>query len=126
MQHMLMCCFDEGAWIKLAETQKDKIMQDYVNWVESLVDTGHFRGGARRQPASSATTVRMKNGKTVLTDGPFAETKEQIGGYHLIDCTDQDEAISIAARIPTLPAGGTIEVRCIADFTPAEAGVKQE
>src|SRR5215475_3503389 len=116
MQYMLMCCFDESAWSKLAETQRDKIMRDYVNWVESLADTGHFRGGARLQPASSATTVRMKNGKTVLTDGPFAETKEQLGGYHIVDCADLNEAISIAARIPTLPAGGTIEVRCVADL----------
>jgi hypothetical protein len=55
----------------------------------------------------------MKNGRTVLTDGPFAETKEQLGGYHLIDCTDLNEAMAIAARIPTLPAGGSVEVRCI-------------
>src|SRR5262245_2375508 len=124
MQYMLMCCFDEGAWIKLAETQKDKIMQDYVNWVESLVDTGHFRGGARLQPASSATTVRMKNGKTVLTDGPFAETKEQFGGYHLIDCTNLNSDID---RRPHPDASeGAIEVRCIAELTPAEDNTKQE
>src|SRR5215510_6917712 len=126
MQYMLLCCFDESDWNKLPDAQKDKIMRDYVNWVESLVKTGRLCGGARLQPASSATTVRMKNGKAVFTDGPFAETKEQIGGYHLIDCTDLDEAISIAARIPTLPAGGAIEVRCIADFAPAEAGAKHE
>ena len=53
----------------------------------------------------------MKNGKTVLTDGPFAETKEQLGGYHVVECRDLDEALAIAARIPTLPAGGAIEVR---------------
>ena len=108
-----MCCFDETAWNKLPDTQKDKIMRDYADWMQSLVNTGHFRGGAKLQPASSATTVRMRNGKSVLTDGPFAETKEQLGGYHLIECVDQNEAISIAGRIPTLPAGGTVEVRCI-------------
>ena len=74
---------------------------------------GHFRGGAKLHPAPSAKTVRMKNGSIDFTDGPFAETKEQLGGYHLIDCTDLNEAMSIAARIPTLPAGGTVEVRCI-------------
>ena len=126
MQYMLMCCFDESAWNKLPNAQKDKIMQDYANWVESLVTNGRFCGGAKLQPASSATTVRMKNGKTIITDGPFAETKEQLGGYHLIDCTDLNEAISIAARIPTLPAGGTIEVRCIEELETAEAGAKQE
>ena len=116
MQYMLLCCFDETAWDNLPDAQKDKIMRDYGDWVQNLVNTGRFRGGAKLHPASSATTVRMKNGRTVLTDGPFAETKEQLGGYHLIDCTDLNEATSIAARIPTLPAGGTVEVRCIAEL----------
>jgi hypothetical protein len=116
MQYMLMCCFDESAWDKLPNAQKDKIMRDYGDWVQSLVKTGHFCGGAKLHPTSSAKTVRVKNGKTVLSDGPFAETKEQLGGYHLIDCTDLNEAISIAARIPTLPAGGMVEVRCIAEW----------
>ena len=96
-------------------------------WVMNLVNTGRFRGGAKLHPAASAMTVRVKNGRaeftratscswTVLTDGPFAETKEQLGGYHLIDCMDLNEAMSIAACIPTLPAGGTVEVRCIAEL----------
>lgn len=113
MQYMLMCCFDETAWNSLPDAQKDKIMRDYGDWVQSLVSSGCFRGGAKLHPAASATTVRVKNGRTVLTDGPFAETKEQLGGYHLIDCVDLSEAMSIAARIPTLPAGGSVEVRRI-------------
>ena len=76
-----------------------------------LAERGQLRGGGQLRSTSSATTVRMKNGKAVLTDGPFAETKEQLGGYHLVECKDLDEALSIAARIPTLPAGGAIEVR---------------
>jgi len=116
MQYMLMCCFDETAWNNLPGAQKDKIMQDYGDWVQNLVNTGRFRGGAKLHPASSAKTVRMKNRRTVLTDGPFAETKEQLGGYHLIDCVDLNEAMSIAARLPTLPAGGMVEVRCIAQL----------
>ena len=116
MQYMLMCCFDETAWNNLPGAQKDKIMQDYGDWVQNLVNTGRFRGGAKLHPASSAKTVRMKNRRTVLTDGPFAETKEQLGGYHLIDCMDLNEAMSIAARLPTLPAGGMVEVRCIAEL----------
>ena len=83
MQYMLMCCFDETAWNSLPDAQKDKIMRDYGEWVQNLVNTGHLRGGAKLHPASSATTVRMKNGRTVFNDGPFAETKEQLGGYHL-------------------------------------------
>ena len=116
MQYMLMCCFDETAWNRLPDTQKEKIMRDYGEWIQNLVDTGHFRGGAKLHPAPSANTVRMKNGSIDFTDGPFAETKEQLGGYHLIDCTDLNEAMSIAARIPTLPAGGSVEVRCVAEL----------
>ena len=114
MQYMLMCCFDERAWDSLPEAPRDEIMRDYGVWIQQLVDTGRFRGGAKLELAPSAKTVRMKDGKTVFTDGPFAETKEQFGGYHVIECQDLAEALSIAARIPTLPAGGTVEVRCVA------------
>ena len=116
MQYMLMCCFDENAWNNLPEAQKDRVMQDYGDWVQSLVSAGHFRGGARLHSATLAKTVRMKDGKPVFTDGPFAETKEQLGGYHLIDCKDLNEAMSIASRIPTLAVGGTVEVRTVAEL----------
>jgi hypothetical protein len=109
-----MCCFDENTWSKMPEAQKSNIMKEYGNVIQGLVKSGHFRGGAKLHPTSSATTIRAKNGKPVITDGPFAETKEQFGGYHLVECKDLDEAISIAARIPTLPAGGAIEVRPVA------------
>jgi hypothetical protein len=108
---MLMCCFDEKRWETLSEEQKNKIMKEYGDVVQGLVKSGQLRGGAKLYPTSSATTVRMKNGATDCTDGPFAETKEQLGGFHLVECKDLDEAVSIAARIPTLPAGGAIEVR---------------
>jgi hypothetical protein len=114
MQYMLMCCFEENAWEKLSDAQKDKIMKEYGEVVQSLVKSERLRDGAQLYPTSSATTVRMKNGEPTFTDGPFAETKEQLGGYHLIECKDLDEAISIAVRIPTLPAGGAIEVRPVA------------
>jgi hypothetical protein len=111
MQYLLMCCFDEEAWVKVPESQRDKIMQEYGAWQQRMVTSGHYRAGAKLGPSSSATTVREKNGKPVITDGPFVETKEQLGGYHLIECKDRDEAISIAMRIPTVRVGGTIEVR---------------
>jgi hypothetical protein len=114
VQYMLMCCFDEKAWEKLSEAQRNKIMKEYGEVVRGLVKNGQLRGGGQLHPTSSATTVRMKNGAPVFTDGPFAETKEQLGGYHLIECKDLNEAISIAARIPTLPAGGAVEVRPVA------------
>ena len=111
MQYMLMCRFDEERWAKLPEAQQDKIMQEYGEFVQGIVKSGHYRAGARLQPSSMATVVREQNGKRITTDGPFAETKEQFGGYHLVECQDLDEAISIAGRIPTLRAGGSIEVR---------------
>lgn len=111
MQYMLMCCFDEKTWATLPVDEKDRIMRDYGALMRNLAERGQLRGGGQLRSTSSATTVRMTNGKAVLTDGPFTETKEQLGGYHLVECRDLDEALSIAARIPTLPAGGAIEVR---------------
>jgi hypothetical protein len=111
MKYLLMCCFDEKIWEELPEPRRDRIMDDYRALEQELKKSGHYRAGAKLGPSSATTTVRMKNGKPVITDGPFAETKEQIGGYHLIECGNLDEAIAIAMRIPTLPAGGTIEVR---------------
>lgn len=114
MQYMLLCCFDEYAWGTLSDAQKDKIMREYGELIQDLVKSRRFRGGGQLHPTAAATTVRMKNGKLVCTDGPFAETKEQLGGYHVVECHDLDEAMSIAARIPTLHAGGAIEVRPVA------------
>jgi hypothetical protein len=111
MQYMLLCCFDEKLWEMMPEARKREIMQEYGEFVQGIVRSGHYRAGAQLQSTSMATTVREKNGKLITTDGPFAETKEQLGGYHLIEGRDLDEAISIAKRIPTLRAGGSIEVR---------------
>jgi hypothetical protein len=111
MQYMLMCYFDEKSWEKLPEATRAKIMDEYGQWTQAVVRSGHFRSSAKLQPTSATTTVREKSGRRVATDGPFAETREQLGGFHLIECRDLDEAIEIAGRIPTLKAGGTIEVR---------------
>jgi hypothetical protein len=86
-------------------------MQEYDEFMQGIVKSGHFRAGAQLQPTSMATTVREQYGKLITTDGPFAETKEQLGGYHLVECQDLDEALAIARRIPTLRVGGAIEVR---------------
>ncbi|TLY22382.1 MAG: YciI family protein [Nitrospirae bacterium] len=111
MQYMLMCCCDEKAWTQLPDSEKDRIMREYGAMIQSLVKSGQFREGGQLRSPSSATTVRMQGGKLAFTDGPFAESKEQLGGYHLVECRDLNGALSIAARIPTLPAGGAIEVR---------------
>jgi hypothetical protein len=110
---MLLCCFDEERWAQMPNAQKDQILQEYNEFIQGIVKSGHYRAGARLQSTSMATTIRQKEGKRVVTDGPFAETKEQLGGYHLVECQDLDEALAIAGRIPTLRVGGSIEVRPI-------------
>jgi hypothetical protein len=112
MQYMLLCCFDEERWMQMP--QKEQIMQEYDAFIQGIVKSGHYRAGAKLQPTTLASTVRQKEGKRVITDGPFAETKEQFGGYHLVECQDLDEALEIAGRIPTLRFGGSIEVRPVA------------
>jgi hypothetical protein len=118
MQYLLMIYHDETLRAEMLEAQNGKIVQECDAFAQSIVKSGHFRAGARLQPTSMATTVREKSGKRVITDGPFAETKEQLGGYHLIECQDLDEALALAGRIPTLRVGGAIEVRPV--VPPAE------
>ena len=111
MRYLLMCYFDEQKWCSIPEAEQSKVMQEYGKFVNGIGQSGHLLAGAKLAGSSSSTTVRVQNGKPAITDGPFAETKEQLGGYHLIEAKDLDEAIAIAKRIPTLPIGGTIEVR---------------
>jgi hypothetical protein len=111
MQYLLMCCADEAQWAILPDSQRARIMEEYGKLVQELKNSRRLLAGAQLDRSASAVTVRTRNGKPVITDGPFAETKEQLGGYHLIECQDRDEAVAIALLIPTLPAGGLIEVR---------------
>jgi hypothetical protein len=111
MQYLLMIYYDEELWAQLPEAQKSQIMQESDAFRRGIVTSGHFRASARLQPTSMATTVRQQHGQRLTTDGPFAETKEQLGGFLLLECKDLDEAISIAARFPMVRLGGAIEVR---------------
>ena len=113
MQYLLMCCFDEKQWEALPESRRDGIMREYGEFLKGLDERGGHLASAKLKPSSTAATIRAKNGKSYVTDGPFAETKEQLGGYHLIECADLDEALAIAGRIPTIPHGGTVEVRAL-------------
>src|SRR5262249_31855680 len=106
-----MCCFEEARWTALPEAERGRIMDEYGKFIHELKSSGRLLAGAKLDECASAVSVRKKSGKPVLVDGPFAETKEQLGGYHLIECRDRDEAVSLALRIPTLPAGGVVEVR---------------
>ena len=111
MQYMLMCCIDERSWGHLPESERSGVVAAYGEFVQGIVRSGHFRSVARLQSAATATTLRERNGRIVTLDGPFAETREQLGGVLLIECRDLDEALAIAGRIPTLPVGGVVEVR---------------
>ena len=111
MQYLLICCANEAQWARIPDSQRAKMMDEYGKLIHDLRTSGRLLAGAQLDRSASAVTVREKNGKPVITDGPFAETKEQVGGYHLIECKDRDEAVSIALRVPTLAAGGAIEVR---------------
>jgi hypothetical protein len=111
MQAMLMCCIDEGRWLALPEAERDAVMKDYGAWVADLERSGQHRATEKLASSPAARTLRLRGGKPVVTDGPYAETKEQFGGFHIVECRDMDEALAIASRIPTLRVGGTIEVR---------------
>lgn len=111
MRYLLMCYFNEDKWNGLALAQRDQIMKEYHHLIQQTIEGGQHCDGAKLGSTATATVVRFQNGKVAITDGPFAETKEQLGGYHLMECENLDEAISIASRIPTLPFGGTIEIR---------------
>ena len=125
MQYMLMCCIDEKAWTQLPDSEKQRIMREYEALIQSPPTSGQFRGGGQLCSTSSATTVRMKVSKLVLTDGSFAETKVQLGDSHSVDRRDLDEALSIAARIQALPAGGAIEVRPLEPSPESEISVSR-
>jgi hypothetical protein len=110
---------EEKSWEALPGSRRDEVMKQYGEWVDDLRARGQYLGGAKLQGSSSATTVRRRDGKPALTDGPFAETKEQLGGYHLLECADLDEALACARGVPTLAVGGAIEVRPLAYATGA-------
>jgi hypothetical protein len=113
MQYLLLCCINEKQWEALPESKRGGIMREYGELLQGLDASGRHLASGQLCSSSTAHTVRGRNGKTIVTDGPFAETKEQVGGYHLVECRDLDEALSIAKRIPTIPHGGTVEVRAL-------------
>ena len=96
----------------------DAEMQKWFDYTERLKASGCYLGGEALQPTSTATTVREKNGKVMTTDGPFAETKEQLGGFYMVECEDLDEALRWAGEIPSV-GRGPVEVRPIMEFGPA-------
>jgi hypothetical protein len=112
MQYLLLIYGNEAHWDTFNETEKKAIFDEYMNLSKSLAQSGHLRGANELNTISTATTVRVRDKKRLVTDGPFAETKEQLGGYYLVEAKDLDEAVSLAARIPSV-RWGSIEVRPI-------------
>ena len=113
MKFLCMICA-EKVMEQMAPAEAEKHFEEYVKFTDWVKASGHFVGANRLTPASAATTVRVRNGKVSVTDGPFAETKEQIGGYYLIEAKNLDEAIHVASKIPGAQRG-CVELRPIAD-----------
>jgi hypothetical protein len=110
MQYLMMICADDSLGPNPGSPEMNQMMADYQAFTQMVDKLGIRRASERLEDANTATTVRVRNGKVVTTDGPFAETKEQIGGFYLLDCKDLDQAIELAAKIPSAKYG-SIEVR---------------
>src|SRR5215213_85677 len=115
MRYALLICTDENARAAIGPEEEAEMKAAYDAFFAEMGARGVLQGGERLRPTTDATTVRVSNGEVLVSDGPFAETKEQMGGFYLVDCKDLDEAIEIASKIPAA-AHGLIEVRPIWDM----------
>lgn len=114
MQYLLMIYDVEKQWLQMTPEKRNGLSAEYMEFSKAIKQSGHMLGGNALQPTHTATTVRVKDGRATTTDGPFAETREQLGGYYLIEAKDLDEATMIAAKIPSAKHGiGCVEVRPI-------------
>jgi hypothetical protein len=120
MKYMLLIYHDEQAWNRLTEAERRQIYVEYRQLIQELESNGRYLVGDQLQAATTANTVRVRDGKQILTDGPFAETREQLGGFFLVEAKDLDEATSIAARIPSARMG-SIEIRPVVVETEGAA-----
>jgi hypothetical protein len=118
MNYMILIYNDEKGWAAMPPSARDEANASFFAYTKELKEAGVMRGGDGLQPTSTATTVRIREGKRLVTDGPFAETKEQLGGFYLIECKDIDEATKWAAKVPSA-AMGSVEVRPVMIFSEA-------
>ena len=116
MKYLCLIYDEEKKMHTMPKTEADAFMGEYFDFTDGIKKSGHFLGGEALQPVHKATTVRMRNGKVSTTDGPFAETKEQLGGFYLINAADLNDAIQVASKIPSARVG-SIEVRPIMEFS---------
>jgi hypothetical protein len=115
MQYLLMIYRSEAELGKMDAAARKEMTAEYGVFTQSIIQSGHFKAGDGLQPTTTATTVRVRDGKTMTTDGPFAETREQLGGFFMIDAANLDEAIDIAGRVPGAKKG-TVEVRPVLEL----------
>ena len=115
MKYLCLIYNDEREMGTMPRPDGEKMMAEYADFTESIKKSGHYKGGDALQPTTTATTVRVRQNKVSTTDGPFAETKEQLGGFYMIDAKDLNDAISVASRIPVARTG-SIEVRPVRVF----------
>ena len=115
MKYMLLIYDDPKVWGALSQDEQNQLMGEYFKFTEEIKASGHYISGDPLHPAAAATSVRVREGKPLLTDGPFAETREELGGYYLVKAKDLDEAVGIAAKVPSSRLG-TIEVRPVVEF----------
>jgi len=119
MQYMLLVYDDQATWASMSENDRNAVMGEYFAYTEELRNAGKYVGADALQPTSTAKSVRIRDGEVSTTDGPFAETKEVLGGYYVVDVDSEDEALEWAKKIPSARFG-TIEVRPVVVF-PVEA-----
>jgi hypothetical protein len=115
MQYMLLIYDNEKMWPSMNEKERNALMGEYFAYTEELKKSGKLVAGDALQPTNTASTVRVRNGKPLTTDGPFAETKEHLSGFYLVEAKDKDDALRIAAKIPAAKYG-SIEVRPLMKF----------
>jgi hypothetical protein len=115
MRYLCLIYDEEKKWASMTKSEQDAEMGAYYAFTEGIKQSGHYIGGEALQPVATATSVRMRGGKMSTTDGPFAETEEQLGGFYLINAKDLNDAMQIASKIPGARTG-TIEVRPIQEF----------
>lgn len=115
MKYLCLIYDDESKWGTMPQAEAEAMMGEYFAFTEGIKQSGHYIGGEALQPTQTATSVRVRSGKISTTDGPFAETKEQLGGYYLINAKDLNDAIQVASKIPSSRIG-TIEIRPIQEF----------
>ena len=120
MKYLCLIYENEKSFEQLPKEQVDAVMGEYFAFTDGIKKSGQYVGGDALHPTQAATTVRVRNGKTLTTDGPFAETKEQLGGYYLIDAKDLNEAIQVASKIPSA-RWGSVEIRPVVDFSQVPA-----